>query len=223
MPPYRMHRSQSTVLLVLLLWVYHGAAFTISPGPSCSTFGEPCSYVAEGEDGHTYTLNGACAPDLYCADNGAAGTSDDEYYEYCGSDGICGGLNAFCSNTNPFVHEQVFPGCYTPKYTCNLSGETGTCGLSPTGVTRRRAQEQLAIGPTSCRRPTDELCVTNGRAECVNVSSDFGNCGGCGKDCGATEGADTVECQKGVCVIQYCRRGWIMIGNACVRSASGKS
>ncbi|KZT54374.1 hypothetical protein CALCODRAFT_499885 [Calocera cornea HHB12733] len=100
------------------------------------------------------------------------------------------------------------------------SDGTGVCSLSPTGGTRRRAQEQFPIGPTSCRRKQDVLCVTNGGAECVDVSGDFGNCGRCGQDSGATEGADTVEGQMGMCVIWSCRRGWSLVGNEYIRTSS---
>ncbi|KZT52409.1 hypothetical protein CALCODRAFT_502351 [Calocera cornea HHB12733] len=63
----------------------------------------------------------------------------------------------------------------------------------------------------------DTLCVRNGRAECVDVTVDFGNCGACGFDCGETEGADTVECVEGRCVVSSCRRGWMQVGDECLK------
>lgn len=72
----------------------------------------------------TTTVYAICSPNLFCADNGAkcimssncfsgsepirvalkkltAAIEDD-----CGSDGICGGVDAVCNSQNPFRHSQ---------------------------------------------------------------------------------------------------------------------
>ncbi|KZT52422.1 hypothetical protein CALCODRAFT_502368 [Calocera cornea HHB12733] len=197
--------QRAAVSTLLTLFAVHVCAYQAAPGTACTGVGSACGG----------SFNGFCAPDLFCGDNGAICTSDSQCYDNCGSDGICGGPGASCSSTSPFSHGQAPITCNTPASTCNTSA--GVCVLSASGGTRRRSEEQLPFGPTDCRRQSDKLCVSNGRAECIDVTSDFGNCGDCGFDCGETEGADTVECVEGICMVAQCRMGWTQIGNECLR------
>ncbi|KZT52408.1 hypothetical protein CALCODRAFT_91104 [Calocera cornea HHB12733] len=203
-----MTLQHAAVLTLFTLFAVHVCALQAAPGTACTGVGSAC----------TGTFDGFCAPDLFCGDNGAICTTDDDCYDFCGSDGICGGLGALCGSTDPFVRGQQELTCDTPAYTCKFTAGMGACTLTASAAMRRRSKEQLPFGPTDCRRQSDKLCVRNGRAECIDITSDFGNCGDCRFDCGETLGADTVECVEGVCLVARCRRGWTQLGNECLRA-----
>ncbi|KZT52413.1 hypothetical protein CALCODRAFT_91250 [Calocera cornea HHB12733] len=138
----------------------------------------------------------------------------------CGTNGVCGGPGASCDTIAPFTHNQIYVGCNTPAAVCNLA--TQTCIAASSAGMRRREDEQLPVGPTSCRHRTEQLCVSNGVASCADLASDFEHCGSCGKDCGETEGADTVACERGVCVVWNCKHGWKQVGSTWIRITASK-
>ncbi|EJU02020.1 hypothetical protein DACRYDRAFT_100233 [Dacryopinax primogenitus] len=192
-------------------------------GSPCTTVGSACSWSYLNSGGSTVNANGFCAPNGFCGDNGATCSTSDNCYDYCGN-GVCGGLGATCNTKAAFSHNQFNVACYTNGgYTCNAEGSNGSCVSSTSPASRRRARQQLSVnGPAACRRNTDTLCpnVHGLEAECVDLASDFENCGKCGKECGDMEGGATVECVKGRCLAKSCRRGWMLLGNVCVRTAS---
>ncbi|KZO93546.1 hypothetical protein CALVIDRAFT_251366 [Calocera viscosa TUFC12733] len=211
-----MRLSYATLLPLLALLTPFASAWAESGGGPCTVVGSSCSWVALNGDENLQTFNGFCAPDLYCGDNGATCTSDDSCYDYCGTDGTCGGNGAACNSNEAFAHGQGDITCFTPAFTCNYANNA-CIPASSQGMRRRdRQQANLPLGPTACGRRTDALCVRDGRSECIDVTSDFENCGACGGNCGETEGADTVDCVLGTCIVASCRRGWTQSGNACV-------
>ncbi|EJU02019.1 hypothetical protein DACRYDRAFT_107740 [Dacryopinax primogenitus] len=219
-----MFTSQSGSFIVLFGLTALVLAFNEVPGPSCEGTGNACSYSYVSGGGDTVTVNGFCAPNGFCADNGAACTTSDQCYDYCGN-GVCGGLGATCDSTDAFSHNQFSIACYTDGgYTCNADGSTGQCVLSASLAARKRARQQLSMGPrpVSCRRDNDSLCPSlgglTGEMECVDLASDFENCGQCGIECGSMEGGAVVECVQGKCLAMSCRRGWTLLDDECVRS-----
>ncbi|KZO93547.1 hypothetical protein CALVIDRAFT_251399 [Calocera viscosa TUFC12733] len=211
-----MHHSFSTLFALLALLIPFASALANLPGTPCTVVGSSCSWPGIEVDGVPHSYNGFCAPDLYCGDDGAICTSDDNCYDYCGTDGTCGGNGAVCTSNVAFAHGQGQIACFTPAFTCSPTTYTCIPASSPGMRRRDREQANLPLGPTACGRPTHALCVHDGRSECVDVTSDFENCGACGRDCGETEGANTVDCVLGNCMVASCRRGWAQTGNACV-------
>lgn len=57
-------------------------------------------------------------------------------------------------------------------------------------------------GELTCRAPGFKSCTKNGATSCIDVKTDFNNCGECGKSCGDVEGADSVSCVAGMCEIR---------------------
>ncbi|KAH8917890.1 hypothetical protein BT69DRAFT_623473 [Atractiella rhizophila] len=105
--------------------------------PRCEP-GEQCSYLYQVESGVEKTkVEGWCAPNYHCADNGAKCESDENCFGWC-SDGICGGNGSICNTQAPFEHTDIHweYSCFTPEFECTTEGTLGVCKRAD--VNRRR-------------------------------------------------------------------------------------
>jgi len=209
-------------------------AFAEEGGGPCDTVGEACSWQSFNSAGNIVTFNGFCAPDLFCGDNGASCTTDDNCYDFCGA-GICGGEGSTCTSTVPFAHNQEEIACFTPGFTCTTDDPnvSGTCVAAPTGGStktrhRRMQQRNMKRALEQCDGPTEALCglsSVDGQNgvfgfECVDVQSNLERCGGCvtdgvGQDCTLVPGALDVECLVGACAISSCLPGYAFFEGTC--------
>lgn len=148
--------SSKTMTIGALLFALNALtaqAFHVEYGTSCSTVGEACSYVSNdsstGGDEFT-TVNGFCAPDLHCASQGAKCTSDDSCFNYCGTDGMCGGEGAGCNTQLDFVPGQPFIACdNSGDFRCTAtSGNVGQC-LPSDQVTLAEVDDTTDSTPTA--------------------------------------------------------------------------
>ncbi|KAG8891617.1 hypothetical protein FRC01_014605 [Tulasnella sp. 417] len=124
-----------------------------------------------------------------------------------------------------------------PKGTCDVTPALGThagagdCpaeqGTTPTGVITAPERRHLRCGAGFKKCP---LYTGMGGFDCVDVKNDPEQCGGCvsidgvprsfggkeGQDCTAIPNVSVVNCVKGKCVIENCRKGF-------TKSKDGKS
>jgi hypothetical protein len=122
------------------------------------------------------------------------------------------------------------------------NGQTCVLPASPSARPRKRSlEDQVRLASASCKL-NERLCArkTNGGLakghmssfECLDVSSDLFNCGGCaaaqlgitgevlGVDCSDLDGVFDVKCIAGKCNVGRCQHGWTVnpIGDGCIKA-----
>jgi len=123
-------------------------AFQQGPPQACpagAAAGGACTYQYQVQgDATVYTVNAFCSDSLMCAANGSSCETADNCFNYCGSDGKCGGLGSAC-NSNASGDETGF-NCYGPTYTCssNEADVIGNCVLTPSMSARRARSKRAA-------------------------------------------------------------------------------
>jgi len=117
--------------LLVLLNALSAYSFHVEYGTECSTVGAACSYVSNDSStggSATTTVNGFCAPDLHCASQGAKCDDDDSCFNYCGTDGTCGGEGAGCNTQAAFLPGQAGIACDSEAFACTATGgSVGQC------------------------------------------------------------------------------------------------
>jgi len=207
-------------------------AFQEVAGPSCSGTGTACSYSYIDSNDDTVTVTSTCAANGFCADNGATCTIDDNCYDYCGTDGTCGGLGASCDSQAANAHNQFDITCDTPAFVCSTDGSTGSCISATSGGSsktrhRRMMERSLKQARSLCfgEAGSNTVCPIFGGAEagweCVNISNNLERCGGCvsdglGQDCTTITGALDVACANSTCEISSCQPGFKLFDGLCV-------
>ncbi|KAH8927436.1 hypothetical protein BT69DRAFT_1278015 [Atractiella rhizophila] len=110
--------------LLLFTLVLSTVAFHWKPGSTC-TANTPCTYSYQVESGVEKTkVEANCAPNGYCADNGAKCSNDSQCFGWCGPDGFCGGEGALCNSRNEFQHTPIHW-----EYTCAPGLECSTTDM----------------------------------------------------------------------------------------------
>ncbi|GJE91935.1 hypothetical protein PsYK624_080870 [Phanerochaete sordida] len=122
--------------------------------------------------------------------------------------------------------------CSQISNTCPNTG-----GALPSGGVQKRSPprtQRLRCAPAHSKCPVYGIAYGRGYTrgyECVDTQSDLERCGGCvdgdswdgarsaggGRDCSAIPDVDAVRCARGQCIIERCRRGYIIHdgGTAC--------
>ncbi|KZT55641.1 hypothetical protein CALCODRAFT_556338 [Calocera cornea HHB12733] len=130
------------------------------------------------------------------------------------------GTDSFCSGFLFSSGLCYYSKCHSP-YELNdadcvnvpFEGKKCECKSKLTGSNYKRKRDLEACPLMQLRCP-----VYHGRggSECVDVASDIESCGGCvgldgsgtGVDCTSIDGAESVSCIDGTCVIDECARGY---------------
>jgi len=137
-----MHSTTVAIVLALAAALQINA-FHVESGTSCSSAGATCSYISNDSSNNgsaTTAVNGFCAPDLLCASNGAKCSNDDECFNYCGSDGTCGGEGAGCNTQATFSPGQTGIACGDGFSCSSTAGAVGSCQVgSATPATTPKA------------------------------------------------------------------------------------
>lgn len=125
-------------------------------------------------------------------------------------------------------------GCTTGQILCNnqcysSTGFTCASGI-PTPKRKRSLRYQCGGGKTYCP------AVGHSGWECIDTLNDIESCGGCadpsipfgpgiGSDCTAIPGVNVVSCNKGQCVVDSCRAGFVHSddGKSCVVNTTASS
>jgi len=221
-------------LVVLFTAIALVFGYQDGPGDSCGPSYSPCSYSFTDNDGSFVTVLATCAPDGYCADDGALCDTDDNCYNSCGSDGVCGGVGAFCTTSDPFSNGQYDVACNTPSDICDL--ENAVCIMAASqgskNRTKRAQDRKLAKKRDACTLGMGfDLCMIETsrglQANCVDTFSRGDACGGClinadgskgtGMDCDLVQGAEFADCVLSSCSIISCLDGFALVENECVR------
>jgi len=204
---------------------------------TCPIVGAACSYTYSSTDGDPTVVNGFCAPNNYCSDNGAKCTLSSQCYNDCGVDGICGGIGTTCDTTEPFAHNQSLVACFTPEDVCTGRAVARTCvkaSNSSTSRSKRDLPKKIARtsrlqDACSVDTPGMEFCqvftAMGTQSSCLDTTVTAQNCGGCvtnadgskgdGKDCGKLDGAESSECVDSKCLATSCDEGYTLVDSRC--------
>ncbi|KAH8928359.1 hypothetical protein BT69DRAFT_1346670 [Atractiella rhizophila] len=213
--------------LLVTLFAPALAVFDVG-GTICTGIGSLCIFAYLDANNIEVTVTGYCAPNLRCGDNGAVCDTAANCYNYCGDDGICGGVGALCDTTDPFEHDQETIACNTPASTCDISVGLCISAASPGSRRTREAKREMKAlkeARETCSGDEEDLCFVNGRFRCIDAHTSLESCGACakeeerggGQDCASIDGADSVACVQGKCVVSTCLPGYALVdGKSCI-------
>ncbi|KAI5479629.1 priA protein [Pseudohyphozyma bogoriensis] len=212
--------SLARVSVAVLALVSLAAGFQLEGGPACSPRAGCPAYTYTFVNGNgitqTVTVTGTqCAPKYALNAFGATCTTDDECYNGCGDDGICGGVGSGCNSQDPFTHNQGDIACYNPGFICSTATfvngvaadpaadsltVTGICLLAPSAAARARARRaaeaqqqgrsrrsQIAFDGIGQQFCPGTALTQCGLGICVDTQSGLNTCGGCDADSGAVD------------------------------------
>ncbi|KAL8278024.1 hypothetical protein RQP46_009656 [Phenoliferia psychrophenolica] len=194
-----------------LLLVPAVLGFQECPGTACPVAGAPCEYSYLNSMNGTTVVNAICAPNLFCADNGAQCTATTQCFNDCGN-GICGGVGSVCNTQDPFRHAQN-PILQHTEFICFMEDEPSQIA-DPLIAPRSVFELPSTFLKNQCMNKGQEACpLQGGGYECVDTGSSLETCGACSlmagaRDCSQISNVNVVECVQGGCKISSCMAGF---------------
>ena len=190
-------------------------ASACAPGDDC---GVGLSCLDLGSVGMWCLPQGGCVPDCAgrcCGDDGCGGECADVCPSTCSAstcscDAECTpdaiqpcSAHGSCSGTEQCRADGVWSTCDSPDWSCTEPGlaESCTSGACP-GT--RQCQTDCAWGQCQADCAGDTTCC--GADGCVELATDLGNCGDCGRVCHFPD-TEVDTCHSGACCFKSARNG----------------